>query len=86
MLEDDGSPQALVLEAGRNLEEGEILYMDYGAGRGTAGEDKLDAQILLDYGAYDPGSNQARMALSEAPTCAVDPILGCRLAAFLPAY
>ena len=50
--------QALVLEAGRSLQEGEILYMDYGSGGGTAGEDKLDSQILLDYGAFDPGSNQ----------------------------
>ena len=49
--------QALALEAGRDLQEGEILYMDYGSG---GAEEKLDSQILLDYGAFDPDSNQVR--------------------------
>ena len=37
--------------------------MDYGSG---GAEKKLDSQILLDYGALDPGSSQARALLSSA--------------------
>ena len=59
--------QALVLEAVRDLREGEIVYMDYGAsGAGEAGE-KLDGQVLLDYGAFDAGSNQVWHLVGAAP-------------------
>ena len=53
--------QALVLEAARDLAEGELVYMDYGAaGAGDEAAEKLDSQVLLDYGAFDAGSNQVR--------------------------
>ena len=59
-----------MLEAVRDLAEGEIVYMDYGAAGSAGGEagEKLDSQVLLDYGAYDAGSSQAR-ALMHGGLC-----------------
>lgn len=60
-----------MLEAVRELAEGEIVYMDYGAASSAAQEagEKLDSQVLLDYGAFDASSNQARLACTTPVPC-----------------
>lgn len=47
---------ALVVEAQRQVAEGEIITMDFGA----FPEPKLDSQVLLDYGAMDVDRSQVR--------------------------
>ena len=65
-----------MLEAVRDLQEGEIVYMDYGASSaGEAGE-KLDGQVLLDYGAFDAGSNQVRQLMGPLPVVLCDCMAG----------
>ena len=54
-----GKSQALSLTADRRLEAGEVVTMDFDAGR-------VDSQILLDYGVLDSDSPQVRAALTQA--------------------
>ena len=45
---------ALVVEAQASVGEGEVISMDFGA----YPEEKLDSQVLLDYGTMDVDQNQ----------------------------
>ena len=45
---------ALVVEAQRQIAEGEVISMDFGA----LPEPKLDSQVLLDYGTMDVDRSQ----------------------------
>ena len=53
-----GKSQTLGLAADRQLEAGEVVAMDYDA-------DRVDSQILLDYGVLDTDSPQVRPAFSQ---------------------
>ena len=53
-----GKSQTLSLAADRRLEAGELVTMDFDA-------DRVDSQILLDYGVLDTDSPQVRTALSQ---------------------
>ena len=46
-----GGAQSLRFNSGRRYGEGELVTVDYGA-------DKLDSQLLLDYGVLDYGNPQ----------------------------
>ena len=45
---------ALVVEAQASVAEGEVIAMDYGA----SPDDRLDSQVLLDYGTMDVDRSQ----------------------------
>ncbi len=47
---------ALVVEAQTSVAEGEVITMDFGA----FPEEKLDSQVLLDYGTMDVDRSQVR--------------------------
>ena len=63
-----GKSPALSLAADRRLEAGEVVTMDFDA-------DRVDSQILLDYGVLDADSPQVRTAwsqgLAQAAQCVV---------------
>ena len=48
---------ALVVEARRQVAEGEVITMDFGA----LPEPKLDSQVLLDYGTMDVDRSQVSL-------------------------
>ncbi len=52
--------QALVVEAQRDYAEGEVVTMDFGAPLTEEDQEKLDSQVLLDYGALDADRPQVR--------------------------
>ncbi len=58
---------ALIVEANSSIEEGEVITMDFG----SAPEERLDSQVLLDYGEMDVDRSQVH-CLSLTP----DVILG----------
>lgn len=48
--------QALVLQAERDFQNGDLVTMDFGRNGDGEAEPKLDSQILLDYGTIDAES------------------------------
>jgi hypothetical protein len=54
--------QALILEAQRSFEPGEVVAMDYGQAE-AEDQPKLDSQVLLDYGVLDADNAEVGLRL-----------------------